>query len=202
MKFELAQCSDIPEIVNFHLKNFDGYYLTSLGKEVLENYYSFFLSNDSNIFVIVKDQGEIIGLALFVPFFDEQISNFYKKHFLILSKNIMLKLITFNKEVLKGTLSRVKSVFNSYDMENKLPEISLLSLAIDINYRSQGIGEELIYFSENYLRKYGYERYYLSVLEKNIRGISFYKKMGFTQVSSKRDLIYFEKSVLEGKSND
>ncbi|MFP8915831.1 GNAT family N-acetyltransferase [Enterococcus innesii] len=202
MDYKLATFADLNKIVDFHLENFEGYYLTNLGKDVLNKYYYFFLNNKKNKFFLVKDGEEIVGLALFVEDFEEQINVFYKNNFLLLSKNILKKFVLLNKPVISGTLSRVISTVKSDSNIYDLPRMSLLSLAIDKKNRSQGIGKSLIDFSEVYLNDLGYQSYYLSVLNTNFRGINFYKRLGFKPIKTDNNLVYFEKSIMEGPIDD
>lgn len=193
MEIRLVNLSDVNAIVKFHEEQFPEYYLTQLGSSVLYSYYNFFITSPKNkCFLILKEE-EIAGIALFVENFEEQISEFYSRYKILLSKSILKELLMMNKVVWGGTFERFFTMLSNSDRQTDLPKLTLLSLAISEKYRGQGLGKKLLAFAEEYYTFQGVDSYYLSVLSENMGAIRFYEKNGFVVLSSKDRLHYMLK---------
>lgn len=194
MNFRIAQFSDIDDIVKFHKKNFENYYLTNLGEKILNKYYSFFIKNKNNFCNICEIDDKIVAISLYIRGYDEQMSQFYLENKIILSKAVLINLFSLNKVIIKGTTGRLSNIFNKETPSN-LPETTLLSLATDSDYQSKGIGRLLIIDSEKIMVRRGVNNYYLSVLPQNEGAIKFYKNNGFVQIKKTKKLIYLMKQI-------
>lgn len=194
MNFRIAQTSDINDIVTFHKKNFKNYYLTNLGENILKKYYCYFIQDQKNFCNICELDGELVAISLYVKRYDEQMNRFYSENKKILSKAILSKVLKMNRVIIKGTLSRVTNILKNQEPFD-LPDVTLLSLATDSTYQSQGIGKQLIVDSEKIMSDRGITEYYLSVLPENERAIQFYENNGFIRKVETRKLIYLTKRV-------
>lgn len=193
---KIADLKDIDKLVEFHINNFENYYLTNLGRDLLKSYYAFFIKNNENkCYLYLHNDDRIIGLALFVSDFDIQINKFYKKHFYILIKNILKQVMLLNRVVIIGTFSRLSGVFIKHNKNYKLPKLTLLSLATSSLYRGKGIGKKLIINAEKNLSDLGLDSYYLSVLKDNLTAINFYHHLGFIEIYDEKEMIYLIKNI-------
>lgn len=62
----------------------------------------------------------------------------------------------------------------------------VLSIAVDPNYRRQGVGTALILKSMDMLRNNGSRKLYLEVKESNSAAREFYRKLGFREIGRYR----------------
>lgn len=57
------------------------------------------------------------------------------------------------------------------------------NMGVNPEYRSQGIGTQLIDKCEKWAKIHGFEKLYVSAYFKNSQGITFYKKSGFSEIA-------------------
>ncbi len=69
-----------------------------------------------------------------------------------------------------------------------IPEINKLYILRD--FFGKGIGQKLMQLAESHLKKNGYDRVWLWVLESNLRAIDFYNKQGYMDIGT----AYFQMS--------
>ena len=63
MEITTAQPSDIPQIVDIHLRAFEGFFLTSLGPHFLRLYYDSVRSYQGGVLLKCVSQGQTIGFC-------------------------------------------------------------------------------------------------------------------------------------------
>lgn len=195
MEIRLAKESDLNSIIDFHIEQFEKYYLTQLGKDVLHSYYKAFIFHEENKCFLGFDEDKLVGLALFVLDFDEQITKFYKANTLLLGKSILFKLLQLNRIVLLGTYSRIKNVFSKNSENNQLPKLTLLSLAVSSSRRGEGIGKKLLESAESTFSAQHNSQYYLTVNSDNQNAIRFYSNYGFKKLFEADGNIFMEKTI-------
>lgn len=61
--------------------------------------------------------------------------------------------------------------------------VEVENMGVSPKYRSQGIGKKLMGAIEDVAKEKGADKIYLSAYIKNHRGISFYKNLGFEEIS-------------------
>lgn len=64
------------------------------------------------------------------------------------------------------------------------PEMEIIHIEVDENYRKQGIGQQLI---KSFIEKYtDIEKIYLEVSRNNTKAIRFYQKIGFIENGTRK----------------
>lgn len=86
---------------------------------------------------------------------------------------------------------------NEFNISNKpIEPFRLMSIAVESNGQTKGIGSKLIKFFEKELVSMGIHSYGLSVRDKNIIAINFYIKNGFVVEKKSNNSIYYKKDIL------
>ena len=80
-------------------------------------------------------------------------------------------------------------------VEYCLDEGNICNVAVDEHYRRRGVASALLYALEKDAKERGVTKLFLEVNEKNIGAIALYKKLGFTQISARKNY-YGKESAL------
>ncbi len=92
----------------------------------------------------------------------------------------MANKLTDNAIFIVCELNEVNLGFAAYYANNaKLGEAYISLIAVNSNYRCNGVGSVILNSIIENVRKLGYNRIKLEVSKDNINGINFYKKNGF-----------------------
>ncbi len=67
------------------------------------------------------------------------------------------------------------------------PEVELLTIAVDPDYRRQGLAHDLMRDFEQMAKENGARDAFLEVAENNIAAIGLYQRRGFTQTGLRKD---------------
>jgi predicted GNAT family N-acyltransferase len=115
-----------------------------------------FNSNEQTQSIELRRQ--ILRLPLGLDFSNEELQNeFNQVHIVAIFDNHVI-----------GVLLLVK------DKENKL--LKMRQVAVDSNFQSKGIGQKMVFFSENWAAK---NQYKVIELHARISAVEFYKKMNY-----------------------
>ncbi|MDO5028583.1 MAG: ribosomal protein S18-alanine N-acetyltransferase [Bacillota bacterium] len=79
---------------------------------------------------------------------------------------------------------------------NVAGEIHINNIAVDQNYRRQGIGQRLLTYGLNYFAKEKLIGYTLEVREDNLAAINLYEKLGFIKVGLRKNYYKNNKAAL------
>lgn len=196
MQIKKLRNHNLPDLVELHKKIFDNYYLTKLGDTVLTNYYNHFLNDPENTLLGLyeNNQSHLIGFALFVKDYDKKMDRFFRKHFLLLTYNIIKKIVSLDSVILNGTFSRIRKIFfknQNKTLEINYPMLTLLSVGIKKEYRGNGYIKLLI--NEGLKFNNDEDRVYLSVLNNNKSALRAYEKLDFYKIGLIEDLVILEK---------
>ena len=81
-----------------------------------------------------------------------------------------------------------------FDIE-KISEYEILLIYVCKNYRNKGLGTKLIKKVEEYSSNL--KNIYLEVSKTNLRGISFYKKMNFKKIYTRKNYLLIENNKID-----
>jgi ribosomal protein S18 acetylase RimI-like enzyme len=180
LKVRKADFTDIDGIVQVHLQSFPNFFLTSLGKRFLSEYYNIYIQYEHIAFV-VEDSGNIEGFVVGTnsseSFYKDLKSNI--RHFLI---PIMTNVL--NPKLIYKIANRVYSVLFKKRVNEELKKYKdineLTSIGVSPSDQKKGIGCILLRAYEEYCLNEKVKGIYLTTdAESNDSVLNFYKKSGF-----------------------
>lgn len=177
MKVRKATLKDIKGIVDVHCSAFKGFFLTELGNNFLQLYYSSYFKEPSAVLLVAEKEGEVVG-------FSSAASS---------SAGFNTRLVKndFMKYALRGcviALSKPKALFNlSKNWSHRDPSVmdkgdyaELMSIAVSPNVQGGGIGKLLIQETEEMVKNLSASRFSLTTdYYNNEATIAFYKRCGY-----------------------
>lgn len=177
MEIRDLNISDVPKIAEVHEKSFREFFLTSLGRNFLEVYYSSCINNDNTIGIgLFDNEGNLHGFATG----SIQSLGYHKA---LLLQNTFL----FFKSLLFVSLRRPKVIFrlakNINKKSNKIDDkqyAELLSIAILPNLKGSGYGKVLLEEFEKKVKSRSASKIALTTdYNDNDSVIKFYNKCGY-----------------------
>jgi hypothetical protein len=174
--------SDIEEISELHHKAFKNFFLTSLGTSFIKYFYTIILRHKNSVSILLKYDNKIVGFAIGTL----NNNHFYKD---IIVKNIfsfsleILKIILKNPLFILKLINKIKYSNSSsqHNLTDNLP--CLLSICIDPELESKGMGKIILKEFEYKLIKKNATRYFLTTdSHENDYVNNFYLKNGFANI--------------------
>lgn len=123
----------------------------------------------NDIGIIVSLEEEIFGTTLGINFFENALTSDIDNVFVY----------ELNKQII-GYISIRKTI----------PNAEILNFLVDNNYQRQGIGQSLLSFVLEYLKRENIEQVTLEVRKSNEKARKFYQKNGFTKAFIRKN--YYE----------
>jgi len=164
-------------IVEMHMKCFPGFFLTSLGKGFLKQYYKSLLQSERSVALIITDDAEeprgfVTGVINPSGFYMELLRTHWYRFF-VLSLLEALKRPKIVPRLLRALAKPKLSISNENVAE-------LTSICVDPEYENIGYGKALVQAFSNEVRKKECKEIVLYTdADKNERVNSFYKDLGF-----------------------
>lgn len=188
---------DIKKIVELHEKTFKDFFLTSLGSEFLELYYTSYLDRCDVICLCAKIDNEICGFTFGTikpkDFHIKLLKDNFKEYLYVLIKIALLKP--------KSILRLIKNQSKNKKIEDQEEFAELMSIGVDPKQKKQGIGALLINNFEVVTKRLGLQIVKLTTDGKNNEAVvNFYKKNGY-EIEYKfiaypnREMIKFKKNI-------
>ena len=174
-----AQEKDIPDVVAIHIKAFPDFFLTTLGEDFLELYYSSVLKSSDGILLIGKTDGDTTGFCagtLLSAGFNTR-----------LIKNNLIGYVGQGIKLLFTHPLRIWHLFKNMAKENadvgdKGEYAELLSIGVDPEKQGGGVGKKiLIALEEEVACKGGMKLSLTTDYEKNEKAIGFYHSLGYME---------------------
>jgi len=175
----IIKCSGnyIDQCVEIHMRSFEGFFLTFLGKNFLELLYKSIIEDPSGIGFVYLTSNEVSGFV----FGSIQSAGFYKR--IIKKRFIPFGFAALGAIIRKPIiLSRLLRVFSLANQENNQPDRgTLMSIAVDPGHQGKNIGKELVLSFLNEARKRGCQSIDLTTdAVKNDNVNDFYKRLNFS----------------------
>jgi ribosomal protein S18 acetylase RimI-like enzyme len=181
---------DLQAISDIHLRAFPGSALTKLGLEAVRRYYHWQLTGPHESYSIIAIDNQQIAGFCFGGVFHGALSGFLRINQAFLVRRVMSHPWLLFNELFR---SRVKSALLSLKIirmrkkqslevsENKPKSYGILSIAVDPQIQSRGIGRALMLAAENDAIEKGFEQMHLTVSPKNLQAIKFYAGLGWVK---------------------
>ena len=203
---EKATIKDMAKVAEVHVQCFHGYFISELGTTLIQRYYQEFLLEDDNLFLIAKENENIIGFCMgYVQGKSDARNSFIRNNRFLLTVKILEKGLQFNKIVINRVYLHVKYYFKA--LFNSTKNISpkqlvdakgdLLSIGVLEQYRGLGVSCQLVRKFEEMLMNKEINTYQLSCYSSNLVAIKFYQKMGLVPIRISNIETVFEKVLQE-----
>mgnify|MGYP000100204640 CR=1 FL=1 len=189
---------DVKAVVNLHMSNFEGFFLTSLGESFLNVFYNSILADNLSVGVGLYQKNELVSFAIGTS----KSTGFYKK---ILWDNFFGLLVVLIPVFLKKpkTILRLLKKLSQNPGKTYISEKAgwLLSICTDKDFRKDNISSRVLREFESNLSKNKNDAVYLTTdATKNEHVIHFYRKNGYSVVndfnaSKDRKMLLFTKKL-------
>lgn len=165
----------IDEVVEIHVRTFQGFFLSFLGRGFLKTLYKGFIDHPKSGLIVALDKGRVIGFCAY----SEELSTFYKYL-------LMKKLPQFAWYALGAFIRKPQILFRllrafTYSSESKREEsyIELSSIGVLPEAKNEGVGSKLIQKLCNMADPDKFEYIKLETDRDNNEGANhFYQKNG------------------------
>jgi|688.fasta_scaffold783752_1 ribosomal protein S18 acetylase RimI-like enzyme len=137
------------QIVNIHSNAFKNFYLTSLGKPFLNEFYNSILNHNNGFIIGLIFQNRLVAFAAGTSCEQNFFSDIFKKNFFSLALSCMPALF---KNPLK-IFSVLEHLINVKSNKEKRTNASLLSICVDPSFPNMGFGQIILKEFENELFK-------------------------------------------------
>ena len=196
-----AKKEDLVEIAKVHIACFKGYFLTSLGTDLLEKYYEEYLNENAPFVLALDEEGNIAGFCMGYLSGSRARSIFEDKYKKELFKKLIVRCLKLERETLKRVFNKLKSIIKKKKPVPARPlsaekKGELLSICVLDKHKGTGASTILVNAFEKELKERNISKYNLSVYKNNARGIGFYTKYGFEKAAQTNDEFIFTKSIL------
>lgn len=201
-----ANMNDLPQIAKVHTACFPKSFSTQMGQELLQRMYFEYLERTPELFLVAEENNEIVGFSngyycewnnYLREFERANKREFYTKVFMLLLKG--------NKQAWEKALKVIKGKGKTeiVDMipEKCIAEVKgdLLSICVLDKYRGKNVSTALLeqFESEIKAKSKKIKMITLSVDPNNLRAISFYEKMGYSQYKVGKTTASYYKVISE-----
>lgn len=122
-EIKTATSDDLLSVVKIHRNCFIDSFSSSIGKRLLFEYYNSYFTKYPDLFIVAKNQDEIIGYAMGYLCGEQNTTKlFLKTHFFALFLRTLFGLITFDRRVWKRFFRKPTRVIFSDDVFSKVQE--------------------------------------------------------------------------------
>ncbi len=188
---------DSSEITKVHILSFPNFFLTELGNEVLNVFYSGLIQDYSTIVWGVRNEEKLVGFFVASTSPVGLYSRIFRRHLLAFFLPLTRAFLR-DFDLLKRMIISLKS--SKGMTATKLYSVALLSICVSPSLAGKGIGKKLLNKLESELVLSGHYGYYLTTDKENNEGTNiFYLNNGFRLYGvlsqGKRDMNIYVKEM-------
>lgn len=175
------QLSDVNQIVNVHLRSFQGFFLSFLGRPFLDFLYSYIVVSPHGAgYVYLNDKGQILGFVC-----GSMQPSFYRKFFTNQCWRIIPATLWPLIRRPSIGLRLARAVLYPPEASTAEGTATLMSIAVLPEYQNKGIGKALVRVFLDEMRLRGVQGVNLTTdIERNGVVNAFYRRLGFQLVRS------------------
>lgn len=145
--YRQAVLADMPTIAKIHLACFPDYFLSRFGKELIQEYYSYFWKETPLFVVAAARNGEdIIGFCMGYLQGSKAKKQFEKNFRRELFKTELGLCLRLNRVAISKALAKIKSSFRVSPRGGRSAD--LLSICVLPDYREYGVSENMLHSFE------------------------------------------------------
>ena len=170
------ETSLIDDIVTIHLNAFTGFFLTFMGRGFLNQMYQSYCEHDESGLLVAEDGGKAVGFLAYSGDF----SGLYK--YMIKTRLFAFAFYSIGAFCRRPSafLHILRAFLKPSEVKREEKYVELSSIGVDPNFKSNGIGTQLI---DKLKQSVDFERFAYITLEtdalNNEGAIHFYEKNGF-----------------------
>lgn len=175
----IATDNDLDNIVRIHQASFEGFFLTTLGKSFLKQYYKSVLKSADGVLIIVQVEGTIIGFCA-----GTLLSAGYNMRLIkcdlfgFFCQGIKL-LFTHPLKLLHLFMNMTKK---NAEMGDKGEYAEILSIGVDPNFQGGGVGKRMLTVLEKEVIVRGGNKLSLTTdFADNEKVVGFYHALGYNE---------------------
>lgn len=176
-----AVLDDLEQLVDVHFSAFSGFFLTSLGRNFLIQYYKIYIKYSHIAFVAEVDnsiEGFVVGSNSSVDFYND-----LKKEAVCFFIPILMNIV--NIHLFRKIWSRFFSIFLKRKVNNSIKAYEnlneLTSIGVNQNDKNRGLGSKLLAEYEDYCIRNNISGITLTTdADDNDKVLNFYKKFGYS----------------------
>ena len=166
----------------------EDHFSSKLNKKLLVSYYAYLLNDNKYCYVANDNQNRILGFVAG----GENTGKSIKKFIQDFTIEIIVVLIRNPQFILSKLMNLLKNGNKAFIPPSKA-KIRLISIAVDPLCNQKGIGEGLITYFENEVRKDNIGMVGLSVKKSNTKAINLYFKLGWEIERDEKSAYYLLK---------
>jgi len=177
MEIRKPEKEEVYAISDIHLKAFEGFFLSELGKEFLSTYYNSVRVNDRGVLLGCFDDKKLLGFCAATTLSEGFNTYLVKSNFFSFSKIGFFLLFTRPKALLRLLKNFTKSDPSVSD-DGHYAE--LLSIGVSPTAQGKGVGKKLLMALEKYLNDKNVSKLSLTTdFYDNEKTQNFYKGLGY-----------------------
>lgn len=177
MEIRKPEKEEVYAISDIHLKAFEGFFLSELGKEFLSTYYNSVRVNDRGVLLGCFDDKKLLGFCAATTLSEGFNKYLVKSNFFSFSKIGFFLLFTRPKALLRLLKNFTKSDPSVSD-DGHYAE--LLSIGVSPTAQGKGVGKKLLMALEKYLNDKNVSKLSLTTdFYDNEKTQNFYKGLGY-----------------------
>ena len=189
--FKDAKESDMTSVAKLHIECFQGTFISSLGLELIENYYLEYLKEKCPFVLAYSyEYNSLIGFCMGYYDGSKARESFLAHNKKQLIHRLLELCLSFNRLAISKCWHYVFPAKKPKKDKDKQPikaEADLLSICVKETYRGIGVSKDLVRVFEKKLIENDKKDVTLSVYKTNDRAIGFYKKIGYSIVDETVD---------------
>ena len=171
---------DYLQLAELHLANLERSIISQLGKPLLCRYYIFIAQSSEDFLFVNGDSGALRGVAVLSLDSDTVMPRFAKTYWLAFLIALVRKTLgqpSFASSFIKSAGSSNPATENI----EQIPEI--IQLFVDVKYRGQGIGGNILETVDRFLEKRDIPQYFIRTrVEDNEATLGFYARNRFNEI--------------------
>ena len=172
----VMQIEDIDSVVDVHLKGFENFFLTFLGKQFLQIFYTAVLLDTTSLCCVVEIKGTIVGFAVGTTSPTGFSLRLLKSKWVAFVKALIIPVTKSPKIIF-----RLLGAFNRNNTKGSYSDcFHLLSITVAPGWQGYGLGRALVDYIVSLSVKFQKKGVYLTTdAEDNKAVIDFYERQGF-----------------------
>ena len=179
LKIRPASLSDLNSIADIHIRSFQGFFLTLMGRRFLEQLYRCFISYSDGLCIVACENDEIVGFAAGALRPEVFFRRVKRRKWFAFTVAALPAIFLRPHRILRRLIA---AIFSRGEVLTAYPNAALLSsIAVEPRYEGKGIGRKLVSAFCQKIQDAGLNAVYLTTdRDNNDRVNKFYLQLGFS----------------------